>query len=113
MCEVHHWYKHKATALHKLATSISKTFDIADVRLLPHSFQEQVSHILPFFIFAREAFGSVTTQRSDALELDARFQAVHEFLQKAAQHILQAADEDDMFTLEEMAAATIPTPKTF
>ena len=85
--------------MEKLATHITKTFDIADVRLLPYNFEVQLPHVLPFFVFVREAFGSVTTARNDALALDARFHAAHDFLQNATQQMLKAAHEDDLFTL--------------
>ena len=56
LCEVHHWYKHKTLALHKLATSISKTFDIAEVRLLPYSFQEKSITYFAFLCFRTRSF---------------------------------------------------------
>ena len=81
LCEIHHWYKHKTTALQKRATRVSETLDVPDVRLFPYSFHVKLSYILLLLLFVKEGLGSVTALRTDQVELDTRFTAAHAALQ--------------------------------
>ena len=59
VCEIHHWYMHKSTAVQRLAALISKHLDVSSVHCLAYDFHVQLPHILPLFLFVREGFGSV------------------------------------------------------